>query len=122
MPPKHNNPHLSTKQSPLSETTSYPTEARFHHRRNGLTLDQRSQILRYLLLGWKPEAIGKECGVSARAVFSIQSNLLRYGSVRKPYFRQLSQADENALLNIFYLKDGVSRRNWYGGYCRNVEC
>lgn len=54
-------------------------------------------------MGWKPEVVAAECNISARTVYTIQSNLIRYGSVRKPYFRKLgrarllSEADEDAL-------------------------
>jgi hypothetical protein len=60
-------------------------------------------VLWFLLIRWKVEAIAKECSISARIVYSIQSNLLRYRSIRKLYFqtlnhsRRLSKADEEAL-------------------------
>lgn len=56
-------------------------------------------------MGWRFKAIAEECKILERIVYMIQSNLLRYGSIRKPYFRQLGQArklskaDEDALFD-----------------------
>jgi transposase len=71
--------------------------------KHGIPPSKRADILRLLLLGWKPAAIANECGVSEGTVYRIQRNLLLYGSVRKPGFRQLgrplklTEADEDAL-------------------------
>lgn len=70
---------------------------------NALSGDKISQIGRYLRLGWKCEAIASACNVSRATIFRYQSNLLRYGSLRKPAYqslgraRKLSQADEDAV-------------------------
>ena len=81
----------------------YPPEAHAYHRRGGLSLDQRADIVRLLQLGWKIKDIARECGTSQTTAYKIEVNLARYGSARKPYFRRLgrarklSKADEDAL-------------------------
>lgn len=63
----------------------------------------RCTIVRYLMLGWSEAKIAEECRVHLSTVYRIRSNLVTYGSVRKPYYRQLgrarklSKADEDAL-------------------------
>jgi len=79
--------------------------------RHSLSNAQCSTVTRYLLLGWKCNAIATECGISSRSVYRIQENLMRYGSVRKPHYRtlgrakKLSKADEEALFE-YLLHEG----------------
>lgn len=55
------------------------------------------------MLGWSEAKIAEECRVHSSTVYRIRNNLVSYGSVRKPYYRQLgrarklSKADEDAL-------------------------
>jgi Homeodomain-like domain len=85
---------------------AYPTALDERPRpRRGLSSSICSQVLRYLLLGWRPEDIVDECGVSRRTVYNMQANLARYGSPAKPRYRLLGRpskltiADQKALLN-----------------------
>jgi len=65
---------------------------------------KRADILRYLLLGWHPDDIATACGVAVRTVYTIQSNLMRYGSPTRPQLlklgrpKRLTDADTKALL------------------------
>ncbi|KAL4860806.1 hypothetical protein BDV12DRAFT_181088 [Aspergillus spectabilis] len=76
----------------------------------GLKASDRAAICRYLILGWKPEAIAAEVQVSKRRVERIQHNLIGHGSVRKPRFRalgrphKLSKADEDALFQYLLVE------------------
>lgn len=83
----------------------------YRQQRHALSNEQCSAVMRYLLLGWKCEAIATECGISSRSVRRIQENVIRYGSVRKPQHRTLGRArklskyDEEALFE-YLLHEG----------------
>lgn len=69
----------------------------------------RSQIVRYLLLHWRPDAIADNVNCSTRTVYNIQENLFMYGSPFRPQFRpkggprKLHKAAEESLIK--YLED-----------------
>ena len=77
----------------------------------GIPPAKRAQILRYLLLAWRPDAIAEECHVSSSTVYNIERNLMLYGSTAKPRYRQLrrspklSEADKQALFECL-LREG----------------
>jgi transposase len=68
--------------------------------------DKMAQCVRFLMLGWRPEAISKEIFIPVRTIRYWESNLLRYGSSLPPRNRtfgrprKLTRADEDALFNI----------------------
>ena len=68
--------------------------------------DKMAQCVRFLKLGWRPEAISKEIFIPVRTIRYWESNLLRYGSSFPPRNRtfgrprKLTRADEDALFNI----------------------
>ncbi len=70
----------------------------------GLSPSKHAQILRYLLLEWRPGAIAEECGVCQCVVYKMKENLMRYSSIRQSQYQslsrpsKLSEADKNALL------------------------
>jgi len=47
----------------------------------------RARILRFLLLGWRPDAIALEVHYGIRVVYNIEENLFIYGSLFRPQFR-----------------------------------
>jgi len=47
----------------------------------------RARILRFLLLGWRPNAIALEVHYGIRVVYNIEENLFIYGSSFRPQFR-----------------------------------
>jgi len=49
-------------------------------------------MLRYMLLGWDVKNIAEQCNVSQQTVYTVENNLMRYGSVRKPLYRKLGRA------------------------------
>ena len=97
------NPDATTTQA-VSIPERSPTQ-------RGLSPSKRAQILRYLLLGWRPGAIAEECGVCQHVVYKMKENLMRYGSIRRPQYRslgrpsKLTEADKNALLESL-LREG----------------
>src|SRR6266536_613374 len=68
-------------------------------------------VVRYLMLGWRPDAIARETFVGLTTMYEWQSNLMRYGSATKPHTfimgrsKKLSRQDEMALLE-WLLQDG----------------
>ncbi|KKA22574.1 hypothetical protein T310_3365 [Rasamsonia emersonii CBS 393.64] len=110
-----NSPESSAPQPPANEAIPgayrYPPERPRRRLTRGLSPVKRAQILRYLLLGWRPDNIASECHVAVRTVYNIQNNLMRYGSVCRPHYRQLgrahklSDADEEALFQ-YLLSEG----------------
>ena len=67
-------------------------------------------MLRYLLLGWDIKNIAEQCNVSQQTVYTVENNLMRYGSVHKPLYRKLgrarklSKADETALFEYLMVE------------------
>lgn len=110
-----NSPESSAPQPPANKAIPgayrYPPERPRRRLTRGLSPVKRAQILRYLLLGWRPDNIASECHVAVRTVYNIQNNLMRYGSVCRPHYRQLgrahklSDADEEALFQ-YLLSEG----------------
>jgi len=47
----------------------------------------RARILRFLLLGWRPNTITLEVHYSTRVVYNIEQNLFMYSSSFRPQFR-----------------------------------
>jgi transposase len=71
------------------------------------TLDafQRAKAVRYLLLGWRPDAIASEIRCHLVTVYRMERNLYIWGSATKPRIRTIGQprkltpADEEALFS-----------------------
>ena len=67
-------------------------------------------MVRYLLLAWDVKNIAEQCNVSLQTVYTVENNLIRYGSVRKPLYRKLgharklSKADETALFQYLMVE------------------
>src|SRR5436309_13902542 len=84
----------------------YPFRPTGHHHRP----EKHVQMLRYLLLGWCPDAIAEECCVSISTVYKMQSNLMRYGSITKLHLRllgrsrKLTEADKQALFTLLVME------------------
>jgi len=63
----------------------------------------RARILRFLLLGWRPDAIALEVYCSTRVVYNIEENLFMYGSLFRPQFRtkgaprKITEAAKNSM-------------------------
>ena len=47
----------------------------------------RSQIIRLLMLQWRPEAIAEALHCGVRTVYQIKENLFTYGTPFKPHYR-----------------------------------
>ncbi len=68
-------------------------------------------VVRYLMLGWRPDAIFKETLVPVSTIYEWQRNLMRYGSAARPHTfimgrpKKLSWQDETALLD-WLLQEG----------------
>ena len=100
---------MSSAVVSLATDATEATEATTEHERprpqkpRGISADKCAQMLRYLLLGWDIKNIAEQCNVSQQTVYTVENNLMRYGSVRKPLYhklgraRKLSKADETAL-------------------------
>ena len=79
--------------------------------RRGLPSSKRARIVRYLQLGWRPDAITKELSIGLRTVYDAESNIARYGSVVKPLYTRLgrppkfTEADKEAILELL-LQEG----------------
>ena len=79
--------------------------------RRSLPSLKRAQIVRYLQLRWRPDAIAKELSIRLRTVYNAESNIARYGSVIKPLYTQLgrppkfTKADKEAVLELL-LQEG----------------
>ena len=79
--------------------------------RRGHPSVKRARIVRYLQLGWRPNAITKELNIGLRTVYSIESNIARYRSVVKPLYillgrpPKISKADKEAVLELL-LQEG----------------
>lgn len=73
-------------------------------RPRGLQQHIKSRMLRYALLGWGPAEIAVECRCHISTVYRLIENLMKYGSIRQPRFRDLGRPriltldDEEALL------------------------
>ena len=85
-----------------------PTRPRPRH---GLPSSKRAQIVRYLQLGWRPDAISKELSIGLRTVYDAESNIARYGSVVKLLYTRLGRpfkftdVDKEAVLELL-LQEG----------------
>src|SRR5436309_8956504 len=72
--------------------------------------EKHAQMLRYLLLGWRSDAIAEECHVGVSTVYEMQSNLMRYGNITKPHLRllgwprKLTEADKQALFTLLVME------------------
>ena len=72
----------------------------------GLPSSKRARIVRYLQLGWQPNAFAKGLSIRLRTVYNAKSNIARYGSVVKPLYTQLgrlpkfTKADKEAILKL----------------------
>ena len=76
-----------------------------YRRTHGHPQSTIAAVVRYLMLGWRPDAIAKETLVPSSTIYEWQRNLMRYGSAAKPHTfiisqpKKLSQQDEIALLD-----------------------
>ena len=72
----------------------------------GVPLDppRRAKAVRYLLLGWKPDAVAREVHCHRATIYRIEASLYTWGSAIKPHFRlkgqprKLPPANEEALI------------------------
>src|SRR2546430_12185280 len=90
----------------------------------GLPNDVHARVLRYLLLGWRPDMIAEECKIFRSTVYTIESCLLQHGSIRTPYWKTLGRprwltiADEDALFEVllhegWMYQDEIVHWLWY---------
>ena len=81
-----------------------PPFATHEYALRGLSRELLVRILRFLMLGWRPDVIASECRVHFVTVYRMRSNLAMYGGPRAPQLRRLGRtrrltvADEEALL------------------------
>ena len=67
---------------------------------------KQAQIVKYLQLRWRPDAIAKELNITTRTVYNAESNIAKYGSIVKPLYTQLrrppkfTKADKKAMLEL----------------------
>src|SRR5437762_1774438 len=95
----------ATQALPSTGLDEYP------RRPQGLLRSNRAQIVRYLRLSWRADAIAETCHVHISTVYRIESNIMRYGGPTVLRYRslgrpsKLTQADKKALLE-WLLIDG----------------
>ena len=71
---------------------------------------KRAQIVKYLQLRWRPDAIAKELNITTWTVYNAKSNMARYGSIVKPLYTQLRrlfkfiETDKKAILELLLQK------------------
>ena len=56
-----------------------------YRRTHGHPQSTIAAVVRYLMLGWRPDAIVKETLVPLSTIYEWQRNLMRYGSAAKPH-------------------------------------
>lgn len=84
------------------------------YKARGLSTELRIHLHRFLLLGMSFYDIAEKLRVSPRTVHRHLRNLFWFGSTRRPALRKLGRprkltlADENAVLDLFFLEGLVS--------------
>ena len=79
--------------------------------RRGCSSLKRLQIVKYLQLGWRPNASAKELNIRLQIKYNTKSNIARYRSVVKPLYTRLgrppkfTKADKEAVLELL-LQEG----------------
>jgi hypothetical protein len=98
---------------------------RYIPQKSQIPSEKVSRIVRLFMLGWKCEAIANACGVRRSTVFRFQKNLIQHHSIRRPSYRsigrmrKLTKADEDAILNIFFMSPGITMMKSSIGYIMN---
>jgi len=73
---------------------------------HGLPSLKQAWIVKYLQLGWRPDAIAKELSIGLQTVYNAKSDIARYGSVVKPLYTRLgwpfkfTDVDKEAVLEL----------------------
>ena len=67
---------------------------------------KQARIVKYLQLGWQPDAITRELSITLQTIYNAKSNIVRYKNIVKPLYTQLRQPlkftkmDKEAVLEL----------------------
>ena len=69
--------------------------------------------VRYLMLGWRPDAIARETFVDLSTIYEWENNLMQYGSVTKPHMFIRSRSSKLSRQNEMALLEWLLQESWH---------